>query len=41
MRNIIRILLVVAIGGILAGPAAAQDLLGPSEPLPYEPVEAG
>ena len=39
MRNTIRILLAVALGGILASPAPAQDLLGPSEPLPYEPVE--
>ena len=38
MRNAVRILLAVAVGGILAGSASAQDL-GPTVPAPYEAVE--
>ena len=38
MRNAVRILLAVAVGGIFAGSASAQDL-GPTVPAPYEAVE--
>jgi hypothetical protein len=38
MRNAVRILLAVAIGGTLASPVSAQDL-GPTVPAPYEAVE--
>ena len=38
MRNAVRILLAVAMGGILTGSASAQDL-GPTVPAPYEAVE--
>ena len=38
MRNAVRILLAVAVGGILASSASAQDL-GPTVPAPYEAVE--
>lgn len=38
MRNAVRILLAVAVGGILAGSASAQDV-GPTVPAPYEAVE--
>ena len=38
MRNAVRILLAVAMGGILTSHASAQDL-GPAVPAPYEAVE--